>query len=94
VAANTTQLFCWSLEIISAARRGASGCVLTKHCAKVISSHWDEDAKFINVAKEKLSVSNQAYAQYRKAQGAAPLVRRSLTRQSCRQSKAQTWQVP
>lgn len=31
-------------------------------------SKWDEDAKFINVAKEKLRVSNKAYTQYRDAQ--------------------------
>ena len=31
-------------------------------------SNWDEDAKFINLAKEKLRVSNKAYAQYRDAQ--------------------------
>jgi uncharacterized protein YecT (DUF1311 family) len=31
-------------------------------------SKWDEDAKFINLAKEKLRVSNKAYVQYRDAQ--------------------------
>ncbi len=31
-------------------------------------SKWDEDAKFINLAKEKLRVSNKAYEQYRDAQ--------------------------
>lgn len=31
-------------------------------------SKWDEDAKFINLAKEKLRVSSKAYEQYREAQ--------------------------
>ena len=31
-------------------------------------SKWDEDARFINLAKKKLSASNKAYEQYRDAQ--------------------------
>jgi uncharacterized protein YecT (DUF1311 family) len=31
-------------------------------------SKWDEDARFINLAKEKLRASSKAYGQYRDAQ--------------------------
>lgn len=36
--------------------------------AIVALSKWDEDAKYVHLAKEKLSASSKAYAQYRDAQ--------------------------
>ena len=36
--------------------------------AVVALSKWDEDAKFVNLAKEKLKASSKAYEQYRDAQ--------------------------
>ena len=40
----------------------------TEEQAIAALSKWDEDAKFINLAKAKLKASNKAYAQYRDAQ--------------------------
>ena len=49
---------------------GASNAALKRAEEQVAAaiSKWDEDAKFIDLAKKKLRASNKAYEQYRDAQ--------------------------
>ena len=50
------------------ARESAAGLRRAEERAIAALSRWDEDARFINLAKEKLKASSKAYAHYRDAQ--------------------------
>jgi uncharacterized protein YecT (DUF1311 family) len=49
-------------------RESAVALTRAEERAIVALSKWDEDEKFINLAKEKLRASSKAYEQYRDAQ--------------------------
>jgi uncharacterized protein YecT (DUF1311 family) len=49
-------------------RESTSALKRAEEQAIIALSKWDEDAKYVNLAKEKLRASSKAYEQYRDAQ--------------------------